>query len=53
MRRVRDGFRTNKGVTDIEQLTQLHSEATESVGLLQRQTKLSQMYQIDKLVVES
>ena len=51
-RRVRDAFRANKLTTDPAKLSKLHSEAAESVGLLQRQTRLTEMYGIGKLVLE-
>ena len=51
-RRVRAAFRANKLTTDPDKVSKLHSEAVASVGLLQRQTKLTQMYAIDKLVLE-
>ena len=52
-RRVRDGFRGNRHVTDAAALSRLHAEAASSVGLLRRQTQLSEMYRTDRLVLES
>ncbi|XP_050311566.1 LYR motif-containing protein 4 [Anthonomus grandis grandis] len=52
VRKVRDAFRENKGVTDSHVLNNKLEEAYKSLELIKRQALISQMYQTDKLVIE-
>lgn len=52
IRRSRDAFKESKDVKDPEQVHSLLSKAREELQVLQRQSKISQMYSFDKLVVE-
>lgn len=52
LRRARLGFRENKELHDPQQLNDLYIQAQRDLGVLKRQSLLSQMYTFDKLVVE-
>ncbi|CCE94085.1 Isd11p TDEL_0H02260 [Torulaspora delbrueckii] len=52
IRRARIGFKENKDVHDSQKLNTLFKEAQRDLGVLKRQSVLSQMYTFDKLVVE-
>lgn len=52
LRRARLGFKENKEVHDPQTLSTLFVEAQRDLGVLKRQSVLSQMYTFDKLVVE-
>jgi len=52
LRRSRDAFKESKNVEDPEKIHSLLSKAREELQVLQRQSRISQMYTTDKLVVE-
>ena len=51
-RRTRDAFREHKKETDPERIQELVSHGMNDLQMLKRQTTISQMYNMDKLVVE-
>lgn len=51
-RKVVDSFRANKSLQDEAQIKQFYNSGIDSLAQLQRQTAISQMYTLDKLVVE-
>ncbi|KAI1813424.1 hypothetical protein GGS20DRAFT_553529 [Poronia punctata] len=51
-RRTRDAFRENKTVEDPRQIQDLVQKGLKELQVMQRQTVVSQFYQIDRLVVE-
>ena len=51
-RRTRDAFREHKNETDPQRLQELVSKAINELQVVKRQAIVSQMYNIDKLVVE-
>lgn len=52
IRRSRDSFKEYISVTEPEEIHNLLSKARAELQVLQRQSKISQMYSFDKLVVE-
>lgn len=52
LRKARDTFHDNKDVQDSAKLAQLFLEAEKDLGVLKRQSVISNMYTFDKLVVE-
>lgn len=52
IRRARIGFKENRDVQDSQKLNTLFKDAQRDLGVLKRQSVLSQMYTFDKLVVE-
>ncbi|CDO94294.1 unnamed protein product [Kluyveromyces dobzhanskii CBS 2104] len=52
LRRARESFRANKNVKSPEKISELISEAEKDLGVLKRQSVISNMYTFDKLVVE-
>ncbi|CAG99234.1 Isd11p [Kluyveromyces lactis] len=52
LRRARESFRANKNVENPEKISELLSEAEKDLGVLKRQSVISNMYTFDKLVVE-
>lgn len=52
VRRSRDAFKEAKSVNDSEEVSKLFQKAREELNVLERQSKISQMYSFDKLVVE-
>lgn len=52
LRKIRDAFRDNKGITDESKLKQCIAEGRENLESLRRQTLISQLYQTDKLIIE-
>lgn len=51
-RRTRDSFRSHQHESDPEKINSLVKRAEEDLKMLQRQTTLSQFFQLDRLVVE-
>ena len=51
-RRVRDGFKENKAVNDQKRLKELIIDAQDNLGVIERQSKLSQLYIAPDLVIE-
>lgn len=52
LRKARTEFKANKGVADAAQIEALVKDAQKDLGVLKRQSIISQMYTFDKLVVE-
>lgn len=52
LRKARQSFRANKDVQEADKLEALLSEAEKDLGVLKRQSIISNMYTFDKLVVE-
>ncbi|QLG73841.1 hypothetical protein HG535_0F03520 [Zygotorulaspora mrakii] len=52
LRRARNTFKENKSVQDAAKLQSLFAEGQRDLGILKRQSIISQMYTFDKLVVE-
>lgn len=52
LRRAKTTFRENRDVKDQEKLDALYTDALKDLGVLKRQSLISQMYTFDKLVVE-
>lgn len=52
LRKARTEFRANKDVADAKVLDALISDAQKDLGVLKRQSIISQLYTFDKLVVE-
>lgn len=52
LRRARSSFKENKVIEDANKLNSLFSDAQRDLGVLKRQSIISQMYTFDKLVVE-
>jgi hypothetical protein len=52
LRRIKDAFRANRGVTDYEKKELLLKEAKTDLDIIKRQVVLNQMYKDPKLVVE-
>lgn len=52
LRRTRSGFKENMSVRDPVKLAAAYEEAQKNLGVLKRQSVISQMYTFDKLVVE-
>jgi LYR motif-containing protein 4 len=51
-RRTRDAFREHKNETDPQRLQDLVNRAINDLQMMKRQTAISKMYNMDKLVVE-
>jgi len=51
-RRTRDAFRQCRNETDPQRVQDLYSRGMSDLQMLRRQTVISQMYNLDKLVVE-
>jgi len=51
-RRTRDAFRQHKDETDPQRVQEFVSQGINELQMMKRQTVISQMYNIDKLVVE-
>jgi len=47
-RRIRDGFKASKGLTDTTEANQQFKLATENLELIKRQTTLSQLFDTTK-----
>lgn len=52
IRRTRDGFLANKGLTDPAEIKQAISAGRSQLEVIKRQSILSQMYKGEKLIVE-
>lgn len=52
VRRSRDAFRESKDLTDSTKIANAFQKAREELSVLERQSKISQMYSFEKLVVE-
>lgn len=52
LRRAKESFRENKNVQDPKKVNELLTEAEKDLGVLKRQSIISNMYTFDKLVVE-
>lgn len=52
LRRTRSGFKENKSIQDPAKLAAAYENALKDLGVLKRQSVISQMYTFDKLVVE-
>ncbi|GAV54206.1 hypothetical protein ZYGR_0AK07080 [Zygosaccharomyces rouxii] len=52
LRRARTLFRENRDIKDQQKLDSLYANALKDLGVLKRQSLISQMYTFDKLVVE-
>lgn len=52
IRRTKDAFKENVGLKDSEQIDQAIQKANRELKVLERQSKISQMYSTEKLVVE-
>ncbi|XP_060535627.1 LYR motif-containing protein 4 [Cylas formicarius] len=53
VRRVRDSFRENKFLMDVEVIRTKLIEGQNNLELIKRQALISQMYKTDKLVIEN
>lgn len=51
-RRIHDSFKEHKSLTDEEQITTFYNDGINNLAMLERQSKISQMFTFDKLVVE-
>lgn len=51
-RRIRYGFKESKNESDPEKILTLYNSAVNDLGMLERQTAISQMFTFEKLVVE-
>lgn len=52
LRKARTEFKANKALTDAAKIESLFQGAQRDLGVLKRQSIISQMYTFDKLVVE-
>lgn len=52
LRRTRDAFRENRGVTDARTLQNLMQRGSSELEVLKRQSAISQMYMAEKVIVE-
>jgi hypothetical protein len=52
LRRSRDAFQESKALNDEAQIAQAFQKAREEFNILDRQSRISQMYAFEKLVVE-
>ncbi|XP_064640675.1 LYR motif-containing protein 4-like [Lineus longissimus] len=52
VRRVKDAFRDNKAERDVEKINLLIAKAEHNLGIIRRQTMVSQLYMEPKLVIE-
>jgi hypothetical protein len=52
IRRSRDAFKQGKELTDKQQINTQFQKAREELNVLERQSKISQMYTFEKTVVE-
>uniref|UniRef100_A0A060T5A5 ARAD1C04026p n=1 Tax=Blastobotrys adeninivorans TaxID=409370 RepID=A0A060T5A5_BLAAD len=53
VRRTRDGFLSNRNLSDPEQIRQEIAKGWEQLEVLRRQSAISRMYKGDRLVVET
>lgn len=53
IRRIRDGFHSNKNVSDAKEIEQLLFEGHKSLAMLKRQTTISAMFTLPDLVIEN
>ncbi|CAH0698115.1 unnamed protein product [Spodoptera exigua] len=53
LRRIRDGFKENKALTDLKQIKQQYEFATENLSIIKRQVIVGDLYRTDKLVIEN
>ncbi|KAM9898702.1 hypothetical protein OXX79_006165 [Metschnikowia pulcherrima] len=51
-RKVHDSFKEHKDLKDEELITAFYNEGVNNLALLTRQTTISQMFTVEKLVVE-
>uniref|UniRef100_A0A0V0GC87 Complex 1 LYR protein domain-containing protein n=1 Tax=Triatoma dimidiata TaxID=72491 RepID=A0A0V0GC87_TRIDM len=52
-RRIRDGFRMNKDITDQKVIEAKYAEGLEALEMLKRQVILSSLYKAKNLVIEN
>ncbi|XP_067651506.1 LYR motif-containing protein 4-like [Haliotis asinina] len=52
-RKTRDSFRTNKNVTDPQQISYLLKDAEENLSIIKRQVVVGQLFGEGRLVIES
>lgn len=52
LRKAKTSFRQNKTLEDVKELNEAWNKAQRELGVLKRQSVISQMYTFDKLVVE-
>ncbi|CAH0552231.1 unnamed protein product [Brassicogethes aeneus] len=53
VRKIRDTFKENKGLTDPNRISQQIAEAQKNLEVIKRQALIGQMYSTDKLVIET
>lgn len=51
-RRIHDAFRENKNLSKEDDIIRFYNDGINNLALLERQTAISQMFTLDKLVVE-
>lgn len=52
LRRIRDGFRAGKSLTDSTKITEALQNAEENLEVIQRQVLVGRLYTAEKLVIE-
>ncbi|XP_073988716.1 LYR motif-containing protein bcn92 isoform X1 [Rhodnius prolixus] len=52
-RRIRDGFRMNKDISDKKVIEEKYAEGLEALEMLKRQVILSSLYKAKNLVIEN
>ncbi|XP_026736544.1 protein bcn92 [Trichoplusia ni] len=53
VRRVKDAFHDNKGITDPKQIKKQYDFAMENLTMIRRQIIVGDLYRTDKLVIEN
>ncbi|XP_014241864.1 protein bcn92 [Cimex lectularius] len=52
LRRVRDGFKINKSITDEAKIIEKYEEGIKSLDIIKRQVVISSLFRTDTLVIE-
>jgi len=52
LRRIRDGFKENKNVTDPSQISQLYQAALRDMEIIKRQVVIGSLYKAPELIIE-
>ncbi|XP_078544180.1 LYR motif-containing protein 4 [Lissotriton helveticus] len=53
IRRIRDAFRENRTVTDVQEVQKLVNQAKENLAMIKRQVAVGHLYAAEKLVIEN
>ncbi|XP_069469562.1 LYR motif-containing protein 4 isoform X3 [Ambystoma mexicanum] len=52
IRRIRDAFKENRGVSDVQEMQKLVNKAKENLEVIKRQVAIGHLYSSEKLIIE-